>query len=127
MRAFISEINMDSLNHDDCATEYLNPAKRQRSLLLCGHCDAYLSKSTYYRHRELYFNPASLKWTKDRGDYDSSSLVQSTSLLVTSALPGISANRAIPASAQSETGFPTPPESLSFDANEGFEQYIVRS
>ena len=36
--------------------------RRSRPLLLCGHCDKYLTKSTYYRHRELYFNPVSLQW-----------------------------------------------------------------
>lgn len=37
-------------------------AKRHRPLLLCGHCDKYLTKSTYYRHKEIYFNPVSLQW-----------------------------------------------------------------
>ena len=44
-------------------TETFQP-KRRRSLLLCGHCDTYLAKSTYYRHRELHFNPVTLLWKR---------------------------------------------------------------
>ena len=33
--------------------------KRHHSLLLCGHCETYLPKSTCYRHKERYFNVVS--------------------------------------------------------------------
>ena len=56
-------------NDDGCSEENESEmessqpmSKRSRPLLLCGHCDKYLTKSTYYRHRELYFNPVSLQW-----------------------------------------------------------------
>ena len=42
--------------------------KRRRCLLLCGHCDRYLSKSTYYRHRDAYFNHASGQWQISHSD-----------------------------------------------------------
>ena len=37
-----------------------------KKLVLCGHCDEYVSKRTYYQHRRLYFNVASRKWSKNR-------------------------------------------------------------
>ena len=30
----------------------------------CDHCENYLSKSTYYRHRSKYYNIATGKWIK---------------------------------------------------------------
>lgn len=52
-------------------------SKRKRSLLLCGHCDRYVSKSTYYRHRDAYFNPLLGTWQRvDEGfvaNYEASS------------------------------------------------------
>ena len=38
--------------------------KRQRSLMICGHCDRALTKSTYYRHKRSYFNPVSGTWLR---------------------------------------------------------------
>ena len=46
-------------------TESLPHSKRRRFLLHCGHCDRSLPKSTYYRHREAFFNPVSGHWEKD--------------------------------------------------------------
>ena len=36
--------------------------KRRRHY--CEHCEGYLSKSTYYRHRSKYYNIATGKWIK---------------------------------------------------------------
>ena len=36
--------------------------KRRRSFLLCEHCDRYVSNSTYYRHKEAYFNRVTGQW-----------------------------------------------------------------
>lgn len=33
--------------------------KRRRCLMVCGHCDRALPKSTYYRHKRLFFNHVS--------------------------------------------------------------------
>ena len=30
--------------------------------LLCPHCDGYLAKKTYKRHKELYFDEESNQW-----------------------------------------------------------------
>ena len=38
--------------------------KRHRSLLLCGHCETYVPKSTYYRHKERYFDVVSNQWQR---------------------------------------------------------------
>ena len=43
---------------ESCAPE------RKRSLLFCSHCDLYVSKSTYYRHRDAYFNPLLGTWDR---------------------------------------------------------------
>ena len=40
--------------------------KRRRSLIVCGHCDRALTKSTYYRHKRRYFSHVS--GTRFRGD-----------------------------------------------------------
>ena len=32
------------------------------SLLLCGHCETYVPKSTYYHHKERYFDVVSTQW-----------------------------------------------------------------
>lgn len=58
-----SEDDDGCLEENESVMESSQPMpKRSRPLLLCGHCDKYLTKSTYYRHRELYFNPVSLQW-----------------------------------------------------------------
>ena len=33
--------------------------KRHRSLLLCGHCETFVPKFTYYHHKERYFDVVS--------------------------------------------------------------------
>ena len=40
-------------------------SKRKRDLLLCGHCNNYVSKSTYYRHRDAFFDPVLEKWERE--------------------------------------------------------------
>ena len=51
--------------------------KWKRSLLLCGHCDCYVLKLTYYCHHDTYFNPLLGSWDRvDDGsvaDHDASS------------------------------------------------------
>ena len=32
----------------------------------CGHCEKYLSKSVYYRHRRLYYNKLTEQWSSTR-------------------------------------------------------------
>ena len=39
-------------------------AKRFRKLIFCGHCESYLTKSTYYRHRSDYFDIVNQRWTR---------------------------------------------------------------
>ena len=53
-------------------------AGEKRRKLLCGHCNNFLSKSTYYRHRANYFNARANVWmterdTKVQSNSDSSS------------------------------------------------------
>ena len=48
--------------------------KRQRKRLFCDHCDTFLPKSTYYRHKSAYFNIVTRKWTRvDSGTLTSAS------------------------------------------------------
>ena len=42
----------------------LPPRRIKRKRVYCDHCDNYLSKSTYYRHRSKYYNIATGKWIK---------------------------------------------------------------
>lgn len=37
-------------------------ARRSRERVFCGHCDEYLPKSTFYRHKDTFFNPVSKQW-----------------------------------------------------------------
>ena len=37
--------------------------KRRRKTYFCGHCKRILPKSTFYRHRELYYDELCEKWT----------------------------------------------------------------
>ena len=37
--------------------------KRRRKTRFCGHCRRVLPKSTFYRHRELYYDELCEKWT----------------------------------------------------------------
>ena len=32
----------------------------------CEHCDEYISKTLYYRHRSLYYDKHARKWSKER-------------------------------------------------------------
>ena len=43
----------------------LHPPKRRRSLMFCEHCDRDVSNSTYYRHREAYFNCVTGQWQQE--------------------------------------------------------------
>ena len=36
----------------------------------CPHCDIRLPKSTYYRHRRLYYDVESQRWSSTRGQID---------------------------------------------------------
>ena len=62
-RAFINMAEGSTTRDVDTERSEMEPAalqpKRRRCLLLCGYCDRYLSKSTYYRHRDAYFKHAS--------------------------------------------------------------------
>ena len=51
-------------NSDDEDPERAQRQKRQRPLMICGHCDRVLTKSTYYRHKRSYFNPVSGTWLR---------------------------------------------------------------
>lgn len=33
--------------------------------MFCGHCSQYVSKSTYYRHRDTYYNKEKREWSKE--------------------------------------------------------------
>ena len=41
-------------------------AEKSKKLVLCGHCDEYVSKSTFYQHRRLYYNFRTQKWSQSR-------------------------------------------------------------
>ena len=62
-----------SVNAEDSDQPISIQPKRRRCSQLCGHCDRYLSKLTYYRHRAAYFNHASGHWQRLQSD-DVSSL-----------------------------------------------------
>ena len=47
----------------DGETSFSSASKK---LVLCSHCDEYVSKRTYYRHKRLYFDTQSRKWCKER-------------------------------------------------------------
>lgn len=36
--------------------------------ILCPHCECYLAKKTFKRHRHLYFNKTTEEWTKECPD-----------------------------------------------------------
>ena len=38
-------------------------SKRRRRTLYCGHCLEEVSKSTYYRHREKYYDEVEQRWS----------------------------------------------------------------
>ena len=37
-------------------------SKRRRRSIYCGHCDRHVPPSTYYRHREQFFDVVSQQW-----------------------------------------------------------------
>ena len=39
-------------------------SRRCRQKHFCGHCNDYLPKSTFYRHRDSFFNPVSNEWQR---------------------------------------------------------------
>ena len=39
-----------------------------RFRVFCNHCDDYIPKSTFYRHKETFFNPVSNSWHKKGGE-----------------------------------------------------------
>ena len=49
------------------ATSDETGGRRYRQRHFCGHCDEYLPKSTFYRHRKSFFNPVSHEWLR-KGD-----------------------------------------------------------
>ena len=38
--------------------------KQRKRRLYCEHCEQYLSKSTYYRHKSKYYDPSNRTWSK---------------------------------------------------------------
>ena len=54
-------------------SDQLPTAKRRRVLVFCNHCEQRLPTSTYYRHREQFFDPVSQHWHKDAIDSSDSS------------------------------------------------------
>ena len=40
------------------------PKRRSRERIFCGHCSEYLPKTTFYRHRDTFFNSVSNEWNK---------------------------------------------------------------
>ena len=68
-----TQLGQGSVNAEESDQAISIQPKRRRCSLLCGHCDRYLSKSTYYRHRAAYFNHASGHWQRLQSD-DVSSL-----------------------------------------------------
>ena len=43
--------------------------KRRRRSILCGHCNRSVSSSTYYRHRELFFDVVSQQWQRHEDSF----------------------------------------------------------
>lgn len=37
-----------------------------RKRLFCGHCKEYVSKSLFYKHKQLYYDEKEKKWCKER-------------------------------------------------------------
>ena len=42
--------------------ERSSKAQRTRIKHLCGHCNQLLPKSTFYRHKDTFYNPVSRQW-----------------------------------------------------------------
>ena len=50
-----------------------------RQKIFCAHCNDYLPKSTFYRHRDCFFNPVSKEWQKSDADNAGDSFQQRVS------------------------------------------------
>ena len=46
--------------------EDLSTPKPKRAKYYCDHCCDYLSKTTYYEHRRVYYDKKLKKWTKKK-------------------------------------------------------------
>ena len=44
--------------------EFPAAKRRKHGLIYCVHCEKNLPASTYYRHREEFYNPANQHWQK---------------------------------------------------------------
>ena len=54
-----------SVSDQDNSTNGLEPqTKRIRASVLCPHCDQYISKSSYYRHRSAFYDGYSKNLSK---------------------------------------------------------------
>ena len=53
---------------DSVAMASSSESRRCRQKHYCPHCNDYLPKSTFYRHRDSFFNPVSIKWLSE-SDY----------------------------------------------------------
>ena len=53
---------MASLSSSSSSELDVSSKRRRRKFHFCGHCRRLLPKSTYYRHRELYYDDISQKW-----------------------------------------------------------------
>jgi hypothetical protein len=47
---------------------------KERKRLYCGHCEDYVSKTLYYKHKQIYYDDRSKKWSKERVLDNASSL-----------------------------------------------------
>lgn len=43
-----------------------NSETSSKKMVLCGHCNDYVAKRTYYQHRRLYFDTRSREWSDKR-------------------------------------------------------------
>lgn len=47
-------------------TSTSNSETSSKKMVLCGHCNDYVAKRTYYQHRRLYFDTRSREWSDKR-------------------------------------------------------------
>ena len=52
-------------------------SKKAASKIFCDHCQSFVGKSTYYRHRARYYNQQGKRW--ERGDGNSTESLSSES------------------------------------------------
>ena len=45
--------------------------RRYRDRVFCPHCEDYLPNSTFYRHKETFYNPVSREWRKENDSVES--------------------------------------------------------